>query len=89
MMAIATTGEHAESMIVKGVVLRMTMAEAQAVLDVLERIGGDPKRSRRGLPEKVRDALCEINGLISCDDKGDMGSVEDLEGSLRFKDILS
>lgn len=83
-MAIASKGEHVEAMTVKGVILRLTMKEAQVLLDVVEQIAGDPEKTRRGLTQNVRAALCGIDGLFSCDDVPEKYSAEDFSGNITF-----
>lgn len=62
--------------------LILSKDEAQALLDLLYCVGGDPDKSRRKFTAAIADAL-ESLGLVGadCDSLG-----YDMEGSVYFKD---
>ena len=61
---------------VKEFILRMSEEEAEAVIAVLGRVGGNPDTSRRKNIQKVYDLLYDELGT---------GDTSDLDGSLRFR----
>ena len=68
------------------ITLSLPIAHAQAVLDVLNQVGGSPERSRRGLINEVKHSLWNTNRLTEF--KTRPYRPADLEGAppLYFKD---
>ena len=60
--------------------LKITTAEAKALHDILELIGGHPKNSRRRIADRILKAVSELPGAI---DQGRYA--KDLTGEIIFK----
>ena len=64
-----------------GIVLDLTEKEAGALLKVLNNVGGDPKRSPRGLVANIEQALSELD----VEPIGQIDSSSSYGGSLYFR----
>ena len=67
--------------------LTMSMDEAKALRAVLNRIGGNPEKSRRGLTEAISRALAEAGVKYQLGDGADLHGYNCSYGSMFFKDI--
>lgn len=83
-MAIATNEKVERIILEEGVVLRLTRDEADFLADILDRVGGNPEKSRRRYQHEISDAL--VGAGIRGTSYGDVSATEGGPGSIYFTD---